>query len=80
MCHNTICMISLAKQNVHNEPLKKHTEYLHTKSTLIIAPSQLCEQWKSEIMNKCNLTNKKFVYLLNILLQHRLISKSEVPI
>jgi aminopeptidase-like protein len=33
-----------------------------------------------EIMNKCNLTNKKFVYLLNILLQHRLISKSEVPI
>ncbi len=33
-----------------------------------------------EIMNKCNLTNKQFDYLLKILQQYRLVSKSEVPI
>tara|TARA_Y100001954_G_C15818321_1_gene608646 strand:+ start:378 stop:3653 length:3276 start_codon:yes stop_codon:yes gene_type:complete len=60
LCHNTVCMISLAHLNPPNFEINqdnlseviKDDEHLKSRATLIIAPNHLCEQWKNEINDK----------------------------
>ena len=68
ICHNTICMISLAQLNPPKLQLTssnlietnyiKNNSHLKSNATLIIAPNHLCEQWKTEIVDKSTRNNK----------------------
>lgn len=42
-------MINVMMDNLSNVEFKIDNNYIHVPATLVIAPSHICNQWKSEI-------------------------------